>query len=403
MKCGDWFCRSEIKAHPGAPMNHVHKRAAQNAAAPRRAASRVLPGDLRHLAAIVESSDDAIISKNLDGIILSWNKAAERILGYPAKEIVGKSILTVIPPELHGDEAMILSKIRAGKRIEHFQTQRMHKNGSRVEVSLTISPVKDAQGKIIGAGKILRDITQQKRLEAALQTSERLASAGRLAATIAHEINNPLAAVTNFTYLAAQQADLSPQSRHYLTMADQELRRVAHIAQQTLGFYRGNAEPSDVPVQAAMDSLLNIYQSKLKSKSLRVDCTIEDGLAVFASEGELKQMLSNLLSNAIDACQPGGRITVRAQRLRNAANGRPSARITVADNGPGIPAQIRPRLFRPFFTTKKDVGTGLGLWITKDLITKNGGSIQVRTRIKPPTWTAMSIFLPIAPHIDSAG
>jgi PAS domain S-box-containing protein len=155
------------------------------------------PGDQRHLAAIVESSDDAIISKNLDGTIMSWNQAAEHILGYTANEIIGQSILRLIPPELQSDEVMILSKIRAGQRIEHFQTQRLHKDGSRIEVSLTISPVKDARGKIIGAAKILRDITQQKRLEAALQTSERLASAGRMAATIAHEINNPLAAVTN--------------------------------------------------------------------------------------------------------------------------------------------------------------------------------------------------------------
>ena len=361
------------------------------------------PGDQRHLAAIVESSDDAIISKNLDGTIMSWNQAAEHILGYTANEIIGQSILRLIPPELQSDEVMILSKIRAGQRIEHFQTQRLHKDGSRIEVSLTISPVKDARGKIIGAAKILRDITQQKRLEAALQTSERLASAGRMAATIAHEINNPLAAVTNYVYLAGNQEDLSPASRHYLSLADQELRRVAHIAQQTLGFYRGNAEQSDVPLQPTVDLLLDIYHSKIKCKSLAVDCDIDSGLSVHASEGELKQILSNLLSNAIDASAQGGQITVRAHGSRHAAAGRPVVRITIADNGSGIPANLRSRLFVPFFTTKKDIGTGLGLWITKDLLAKNHGSIQMRSSTTPPTWTAMSVALPWSMPSNSAG
>src|SRR3954470_164688 len=144
------------------------------------------------LAAIVESSDDAIVSKDLNGLVTSWNKSAERIFGWTAEEIVGKSILTIIPPELHSDEPGILSRIRAGKRIEHFETVRMKKSGERVDISLTVSPVKDPQGNIIGAAKIARDITQQKKLEATLRTTERLASVGRLAATVAHEINNPL-------------------------------------------------------------------------------------------------------------------------------------------------------------------------------------------------------------------
>src|SRR6185312_9956038 len=161
----------------------------------------------RHLVALVESSDDAIISKDLNGFITSWNPAAERMFGYTAKEAIGQNILLLIPEELHKDEPVILGKIRSGERIEHFQTVRLHKSGTPLDVSLTVSPIRDG-GKIIGAAKIVRDVTKQRKMEAALHISERLASVGRLAATIAHEINNPLEAVTNFIYLARQNPDL---------------------------------------------------------------------------------------------------------------------------------------------------------------------------------------------------
>src|SRR5262249_23632594 len=144
----------------------------------------------QQLAAIVQFADDAIIGKDLNGIVTSWNPAAERIFGYQAGEIVGRSILLIIPPELREQEPGILAKIRAGEPIDHFETVRVSKNGERLNVSLTISPVRDQAGRIIGAAKIVRDITQQKKLEADLHTSEKLAAVGRLAATIAHEINN---------------------------------------------------------------------------------------------------------------------------------------------------------------------------------------------------------------------
>ena len=154
------------------------------------------------LAAIVESSDDAIASKDLNGIITSWNRSAEKLFGYKAEEIVGKPVTLIIPPELHHDEDMILSKIRRGEKIDHFETIRLHKNGERIEVSLTISPIKDDNGNVIGAAKIIRNITETNKIERALQTTEKLAAAGRMAATVAHEINNPLEAVTNLVYLA---------------------------------------------------------------------------------------------------------------------------------------------------------------------------------------------------------
>lgn len=349
------------------------------------------------LAAIVESSDDAIVSKDLNGIVTSWNKAAERIFGYKAEEIIGKPITLIIPPELQDDEPRILAKLRAGERIDHFQTVRMRKDGERLDISLTVSPIKDHTGKVIGAAKIARDITQQKRLEEAIQISERLASVGRLAATVAHEINNPLEAVTNFLYLARHQPALPERARYYLNYADQELARVTHIARQTLGFYRDNSQAALVIVPDLVEDVLRIYERKFHYKSLKVERRIQPGLTVYALQGELKQILSNLVANAIDASQEGGRIVVHAWSSHDfKKTGRHGIRLTIADTGVGIPEKDKERLFAPFFTTKKEVGTGLGLWITKDLLEKKGGRIRVRSRNSKPSGTVMSIYLPSA-------
>jgi PAS domain S-box-containing protein len=358
---------------------------------------RVAEDAARKLAAIVEFSEDAIVSKDLDGYITSWNKGAERIFGYTAEEIIGKPVTTIIPPELHGDEPRILAKIKAGERIEHFETTRIHKDGERLNISLTVSPIRDENGKIVGAAKIARDVTQQKKLEAAIQTSERLASVGKLAATVAHEINNPLEAVTNFIYLAKQQPGLSEKILRYLNYADQELGRVAHIAQQTLGFYRDSSHPVLLSVADLIEDVLTIYERKSKYKSVIIERRIDPGLTIYGLQGELKQVLSNLVANAIDASKERGRIVVHARGSRHFQSGKYGVRITIADNGSGIAQKDKSRLFSPFFTTKKDVGTGLGLWITRDLLEKKGGHIRFRSRDKEPTGTVMCIYLPEVP------
>ena len=348
------------------------------------------------LAAIVESSDDAIVSKDLNGIVTSWNKAAERIFGYTADEIVGRPITVIIPPELHKDEPVILSRIRAGEHIEHFETVRIHKDGTRVDVSLTVSPMKDADGNIVGAAKIARDITEQNKLQAALRTSERLASVGRLAATVAHEINNPLEAVTNFIYLAKLQKDLPEKAKRYLESADHELRRVAHIAQQTLGFYRDSKQTVKFDVAKVIDDVLTIYQRKLQYKDVSIERRIEPGLTTHGSPGELKQILSNLFSNAIDASHDGGQIVVCARLWRHPKTRQRGVRFAIGDNGVGISAEDKKRIFTPFFSTKKDVGTGLGLWITRDLLEKKSGYIRLRSRQAKPSGTMVSFFVPEA-------
>jgi PAS domain S-box-containing protein len=353
------------------------------------------------LAAIVESSGDAIVSKDLNGIVTSWNAASERIFGFKADEMIGQSILRIIPPELHGDEEVILAKIRRGERIEHFQTVRQTKSGSRIDVSLTVSPVKDKRGKVIGAAKIARDVTEQKRLEKALHITEQLASVGRLAATVAHEINNPLESVTNLIYLAKTSPGLPDELHRYLDSADQELSRVAHIARQTLGFYRDNSLPVWLNVSDLIEDVLAIYQRKLKYKSLTVQKEVDPSLKLFALDGELKQVLSNLIANAIDASgEKGGKLRIAARRTRSPKTGNAEVRILIADHGNGIPLEDQKKLFTPFFTTKKEVGTGLGLWISRELIEKSGGQIRLRSRVG--SGTVMAVSLPFHEELPAA-
>lgn len=331
----------------------------------------------QRLATIVESSDDAIVSKDLKGIVTSWNRCAERTFGYKAEEIIGKPITIIIPSELQDDERRILATIARGERIEHFETVRMKKSGERIDVSLTISPIKDEQGRVIGAAKIARNITQQKRTEKALQLTEKLASVGRLAATVAHELNNPLEAVTNFIFLAQTTDNLPEPAKEYLTLADRELERVSHIAQQTLGFYRDTSARTVVDIRESLDDVLRVFESKLRYKSLKTDINAERGLKIEALGGEVRQVFSNLMSNAIDASPTRGVIKVHAKTIIK--RGSPYAQIAFADHGCGIPDGVKSNIFNPFFTTKSDVGTGLGLWVSKSLIEKHGGRIAFRS------------------------
>jgi signal transduction histidine kinase len=243
---------------------------------------------------------------------------------------------------------------------------------------------------------ISREVTAVKHAQMALMQAEKLAATGRLAATIAHEINNPLEAVTNFIYLAKTSPGVPEEVCRYLEIADQELARVAQIAQQTLGFYRDNSKHRWVNMAELMGDVASIYQHKLRYKQLETVIEADRELQLYTRQGELKQVLSNLMANAIDASHEGGKLWLRAQRTRHWGNGmEEGVRITVADNGDGMPPEVQQRIFVPFFTTKADVGTGIGLWMTKNLIEKQGGSLRFRSRQGANAGTVMSCFLPL--------
>jgi PAS domain S-box-containing protein len=326
------------------------------------------------LAAIVESADDAILSKDLNGIITSWNRAAERTFGYSEEEMLGASILTLVPKELHPEEAMILRRIRAGERIEHYETTRLAKDGKRLNVSLSISPLRDTSGNVVGASKVLRDVTQRKRMEQSLVEAEKLSASGRMAASIAHEINNPLEAVLNLIYLARSNS-MDPEVTSYLNTAESELVRLSHIAKQTLGFYREQNSAAMVSLTELVGEVLKIYSSKLREAGVTVETNFASGREVVVRKGELVQVVSNLVTNAMYAMNPGGTLRVNTEDGR--CGEREAVVLTIEDNGRGIPAENLQRVFEPFFTTRGAIGTGIGLWVAKQFVGGHSGTIEV--------------------------
>ena len=234
----------------------------------------------------------------------------------------------------------------------------------------------------------------RRRAEEALRRSEKLAATGRLAATIAHEINNPLEAISNAIYLA--RSSPSHEVGQYLKIADQELARVAQITKQTLGFYRETATPGVVKISALLDELLNLYSRKLEAKKLTVKKQYRDELEIWGLEGELRQVFANQIANAIYATPHNGCLTIRIRRSKSWGNGQSAGTaVTLVDTGSGIPQEVLPKIFDPFFTTKQDVGNGLGLWITQDIVARHGGSIRAKSRTHPgPSGTIFTTFLP---------
>jgi PAS domain S-box-containing protein len=261
-----------------------------------------------------------------------------------------------------------------------------------------------ARGQVVGGANgrpaklmgVAIDVSRQKLAEESLIKNEKLATVGRLAATIAHEINNPLAGVTNLLYLLRTNESLDATAREYLALAEQELGRVTHISNQALGFYRDTKAPVPIDLGKALRDIVALYQGRLSAKNIKVDIRCELKVEVIALAGEIRQVMSNLIVNAIDAMPPGGILGVRSRRSREWKNGGiAGVRFTIADTGCGINSEQRKNLFEPFYTTKQDVGTGLGLWISKQLIEKHSGSIRFRSSVRSPKHgTAFSVFLP---------
>jgi signal transduction histidine kinase len=232
------------------------------------------------------------------------------------------------------------------------------------------------------------------RAEEALRRSEKLAAAGRLAASIAHEINNPLEAISNAIYLA--RSSPSSEIPLYLKLADEELARVAQITKQTLGFYRETATPGVVRLSVLLDDLLILFNRKLEAKNLSIKKQYRDELDIWGLEGELRQVFANQIANAIYAMPQNGCLTIRIRRSKSWSNGQcPGTAVSLIDNGSGISSESLTKIFDPFFTTKQDIGNGLGLWITRDIVTRHGGSIRARSNPRPgSSGTIFTTFLP---------
>jgi signal transduction histidine kinase len=269
--------------------------------------------------------------------------------------------------------------------------------GELTHLLLSAAPLRIPADSASGAVISLFDIEERKRTEEYLRRSERLAATGRLAATIAHEINNPLAAVTNVLYLLSTDPRLDPNLKEYAQVAQSEISRVAHITKQTLAFHRDANLPVRVNLNDLAESVLYLYGQQLRAKSLRVHKEIDFNGDVIGFPNELRQVISNIFENAIEASPESGQVRLRVYASHEYMNShKPGVRIIIADDGPGIRQDNAQRIFEPFFTTKGEKGTGLGLWVCQGIIQKHGGFIRMRSSTNTRySGTVFSIFLPV--------
>ena len=358
------------------------------------------------LAAIVQSSDDAIVSKTLAGIVLDWNGAAERMYGIPAGEMIGRSIYTVVPEELQQEEEEILGRVAQGEHVAHYETVRLRVGGARFDISLTLSPVRDAGGKIIGASSIQRDITASKRSEEALRQASKMEAIGALAGGLAHDFNNQLYAVSGFAHFIARDAGLSPASRADLLEIQKTAERMASLTRQLLAFARQQVlSPETLDLNAAVQDTRPMLQRLIGSTN-PIDVALGPGPKwVRVDRAQLVQVLLNLVINARDAMPNGGRIEVRTQTLEVSPGhpwdaGEPAmepgayAELCVVDSGEGIAAEHLPHIFEPFYTTKEvGLGTGLGLATVEGIVSQSGGRILVESAERKGT--TIRILLPL--------
>ncbi len=354
------------------------------------------------------SIGDAVIAADQHGRVTFLNPVAEALTGTTMLEAMGKDIREVFPifNEYTGEvtENPVKKVMDLGIVVGLANhTVLKHQNGTLIPIEDSAAPIKNDRDQLVGVVLVFRDVADERKSQEILRKTEKLAAAARLSATVAHEINNPLEAVVNLIYIAKAAPDAPPAVVQQLSLAEQELERVAHITRQTLGFYRESYVPEQIEVSALVESVLRLYSNKLAAKNIHVERHFGECPTVKGVPGELKQVISNLVSNAIDAVGKDGTITVRLLCVEQATGG--FAQIVIEDDGPGIPAEHADRIFEPFFTTKKDVGTGLGLWVTKEIVSRHGGSILVRARDgeHAPQGAAFTICLPVKPDfLDEA-
>lgn len=353
------------------------------------------------LAAIVESSDDGIVSTTLDGIIMSWNTGAERVYGYSASEMLGQQVQLLLPPDRRHEEAFILDQLRQNKRIEHYETMRRHKEGKLIVVSLTVSPLKNADGEIIGISKIARDITDRKKTEEQLSlSSERislanaeLARAARLKdeflAGMSHELRTPLNAILGLSEALLEEifGALSHEQREHLTTIEQSGRHLLELINDILDLSKVESgkmelEIQPIPIQQLCDSSLSFVKQQAHLKRIRLECRIDDTLTeVEVDERRIRQVLVNLLSNAVKFTLDGGgvQLQVRADSFRE------TVEFSVTDTGIGIAPENIGKLFQPFVQldsslSRRYAGTGLGLALVRRICELHGGSVTLESQ-----------------------
>ena len=341
------------------------------------------PEDVRAwLAAIVESSGDSTVSKDLSGIVTSWNKAAEHLFGYAATEMIGQPITTIFPSDRIGEEAAILARIGRGEEVDRYETIRRHKEGRAVKVSATVSPIKDVNGNVIGASTIIRDLTEReaqdrrvRELQAELAHVQRLTELGRIVSMLVHEVNQPLTAMDNYINACHRllTSGKHEQVQSALTQLANQTDRARQIVQRIREFVKkGESRMRAEHLPQIIEEIINLTETSVRHDGLRITTHLDPkASAAEIDKVQVHQVIFNLLRNSIEAMQgqPKRELAVTTKPTESGM-----LEISVADIGPGLPDEVRSKLFQPFITTKPN-GMGIGLSVCRDIVETHGGRL----------------------------
>ena len=356
----------------------------------------------QRLRTTLTSIGDGVVVCDVDGRIELLNSAAQQLTGWSQADAFRQPLEHVFRIVDETTREPLETPFAVVKRLQRVVGLSNHavllgRDGSELYVDDSGAPIHDRSGKLVGVVMVFRDITEQRRSQAALLATEKLAVAGRLAATLAHEIHNPLDAVGNLLYLM-QNGATPEESSQFLRLAGQELDRVTQISRAMLGMYRESKTPVTIDVKEMLESVLLLLNRQMSQRQLEIRADLAPDASVTGYPVELRQVFVNLLTNAADASTQGGIIEVRTKLRRSGAKAgsrQPGVAITITDNGAGIPDTARPQLFQPFFTTKGEHGTGLGLWVSHGIVEKHGGTIDIESSTdEKDHGTQITVFLP---------
>lgn len=348
----------------------------------------------------LNSLGEAVISTGSSAMISYINPVAQRLTGWEHSEARGRKFgdvvhLTDERTQLKADDPIEL--VSRAQNVMSFSNSLLltSRNGTTYPIELTGAPIVDRRGQMLGVTVVFRDITERRQTEQTLRSSERLSLAGRLSATIAHEIRNPLDTVSNLLYLLRHENPNATQAQ-YLTLASEEIARISQITAQLLTFHRESRSPVSVNLNDVLESVLSLFAPQIRQNHVAVVKNFETSRPVRGFPGELRQVFSNLVGNAVDATPSGGKLLLHTRESTLASNPNvKGVRVTVLDNGSGIPVGVRKNLFAPFYTTKGEKGTGLGLWISRSIVEKHEGTIHFTSSVRDGrSGTAFSVFLP---------
>jgi PAS domain S-box-containing protein len=349
----------------------------------------------------LKSLGDAVVSTDALGAVSFLNPVAEKLTGWNHQTARGRAlrdVLRIMDERTRTELEDPVALVRRSQGVVNVSSHvaLISRSGQEYPVELTGSPILNERNQLVGIVVVFRDITQRRQTDQSLRSSERLALAGRLSATIAHEIRNPLDTVSNLIYLLRHEQHPENMTSQYLELASEELARIAQITGQLLTFHREAQAPVEVNLAGVLQSVLVVFAPQIRKAHVEVEQRLEAVPPVRGFPGELRQVFSNLVGNALDAMPNGGKLILHLRESTLISDpARRGVRVTILDTGAGIAAGVRKNLFAPFFTTKGEKGTGLGLWVSRGIIDKHEGTIHLASRMRAgKSGTAFSVFLP---------